>query len=291
MNRLFCFGLGYSAQALAARLSRQGWSVAGTVTTPEAVERLSRFGYQALLFDGTTAHARLGPALAAATHLLVSVPPGEHGDRVLPHFADAITRAPQLGTIAYLSTIGVYGDWQGAWIDEDTPPRAASARSIRRLAADEAWLDLGERSGKRVTVLRLAGIYGPGRSAIDTLRAGKARRIIKSGQVFNRIHVEDVATAVAAVLDNRGAHRIYNVADDEPAPPQDVIEFAAQLLRLPPPPAVALEDADLSPMAASFYAENKRVRNTRMKQDLGVRLAFPTYREGLTNLATPSPDR
>src|SRR5258706_3355369 len=291
MNRLCCCGLGYSAQALAARLSRQGWSVAGTVTTPEAVERLSRFGYQALLFDGTPAHARLGPALAAATHLLVSVPPGEHGDRVLPHFADAITRAPQLGTIAYLSTIGVYGDWQGAWIDEDTPPRAASARSIRRLAADEAWLDLGERSGKRVTVLRLAGIYGPGRSAIDTLRAGKARRIIKSGQVFNRIHVEDVATAVAAVLDNRGAHRIYNVADDEPAPPQDVIEFAAQLLRLPPPPAVALEDADLSPMAASFYAENKRVRNTRMKQDLGVRLAFPTYREGLTNLATPSPDR
>jgi nucleoside-diphosphate-sugar epimerase len=290
MKHLFCFGLGYSARAVAALLSQRGWAISGTAKSTDAVGQITRLGYGGFLFDGASAQQGIAAALGEATHLLVSVPPGEKGDTVLAHFAEAIPHAPRLGTMAYLSTVGVYGDWHGGWVDEESPTRAASSRSIRRLAAEGAWLKLGQDAGKDVMLFRLAGIYGPGRSAIDSVRSGTAHRIIKPSQVFNRIHVEDVAAVIAAAFDRHGHYQVYNVADDEPAPPQDVVEFAANLLGLPVPPAVAIEDAILSPMATSFYAENKRVRNARIKQDLGVKLKFPTYREGLTKLAIPLTD-
>ncbi len=204
-----------------------------------------------------------------------------NGDPVLRHHGQDFKHAPSLSWIGYLSTVGVYGDSQGAWIDETTPTQATSTRGRRRIAAETEWLALGYCLRICTCVFRLAGIYGPGRSAIDRLREGTAHRIVKPGQVFNRIHVDDIAAAVCTAMLARRVHEIYNVTDDEPAPPQDVIAYAAELLHMPPPPEIAFEDAELSPMAASFYADNKRIRNTRLRQELGVALKFPTYREGL----------
>jgi nucleoside-diphosphate-sugar epimerase len=223
--------------------------------------------------------------LAGSTHVLVSIPPDVEGDVVLRHFRDDLAELPDLGWIGYLSTVGVYGDWQGQWVDETTPLRPASERSLRRIEAERAWLDFGAETGKRVQVFRLAGIYGPGRSVIDSLRAGTARRIVKPGQVFNRIHVDDIANALAAAIDTATAQGVYNVGDDEPAPPEDVVAYAAALLGLPVPPAVAFDLAGLQGMAASFWSECKRIRNARMKSELGVKLLYPTYREGLSALA------
>ncbi len=220
-------------------------------------------------------------ALASATHVLISVPPDAERDPVLRHHGQDFKQAPSLSWIGYLSTVGVYGDSQGAWIDEATPTQATSTRGRRRIAAETEWLALGYCLRICTCVFRLAGIYGPGRSAIDRLREGTAHRIVKPGQVFNRIHVDDIAAAVCTAMLARRVHEIYNVTDDEPAPPQDVIAYAAELLHMPPPPEIAFEDAELPPMAASFYADNKRIRNTRLRQELGVVLKFPTYREGL----------
>ena len=222
--------------------------------------------------------------LAGTTHALISIPPDLEGDVVLRHFRDDLAALPELAWVGYLSTVGVYGDWQGQWVDETSPTRPISERSLRRVQAERAWLDFGKATGKRVEVFRLAGIYGPGRSVIDTLRAGTARRIVKPGQVFNRIHVDDVARVLAAAIDRDTGHRIYNVSDDEPAPPQDVVAYAAELLGLPVPPEIAYETAGLAGMAASFWAESKRVSNARIKADLGVELMYPTYREGLRAL-------
>ena len=233
------------------------------------------------MFDGTRPGEGVREALQAATHVLVSVPPDEGGDPVLQHHAADLAAAPALSWIGYLSTIGVYGDRDGAWVDEDTPTEASSARSRRRVDAEEAWRAFGDREHKRVQIFRLAGIYGPGRSAIDRLRAGTAQRIVKPGQVFNRIHVDDIAGVLHAAMTRAGVHEVYNVADDEPAPPQDVIAYAAQLLQVPPPPEIAIEEAKLSLMAKSFYVENKRISNARLRADLGVDLEFPSYREGL----------
>ena len=201
------------------------------------------------------------------------------------HHARDLAAAPHLKWVGYLSTIGVYGDRQGAWVDEASPVNPANDRSKRRLAAEHEWLALGKSSRKRVEIFRLAGIYGPGRSALEQLKGGTARRIIKPGQVFNRIHVEDLASVLAVAIAGRGQNVIYNVTDDEPSAPSDVITFAAQLLGIEPPPEIPYAKAALSPMAASFYAENKRVRNTRIKKDLGVSLRYPTFREGLRALA------
>jgi nucleoside-diphosphate-sugar epimerase len=289
MNHLFCFGLGYSAQSLAARLSCQGWRVTGTSRTIAGCDAITARGYQPVLFDGARAGADVRDALAAATHILVSVPPAEGADPVLQWHADDIADAPRIRWIGYLSTVGVYGDWHGAWVDEDSPTRPVSRRSRWRLAAEQAWLEFGRRSGKRVLIFRLAGIYGPGRSAIDNLKEGTARRIVKPGQIFNRVHVDDIAFVLAAAIAAEGRHDIYNVADDEPAPPQDVVTFAADLLGMAPPPEIPFEAAELSPMAASFYGENKRVRNDRIKRDLRVVLTYPTYREGLRGIAARSP--
>jgi nucleoside-diphosphate-sugar epimerase len=281
MSRLFCFGLGYSAQRVAQHLAAQGWQIAGTARTSEGAQKIAAQGYEAFVFDGSAPGAGVARAIADATHVLVSAPPDAAGDPALRHHAHDLQRAPSLSWIGYLSTVGVYGDSRGEWIDETMPTDATSTRGRRRIDAEQEWLALAAARTARAQVFRIAGIYGPGRSAIDRLRAGTAHRIIKPGQVFNRIHVDDIAAAVLAGIAGRGAAQIYNITDDEPAPPQDVITYAAELLHMPPPPPIAFEDAHLSPMAASFYTDNKRIRNARMRQELGVALKFPTYREGL----------
>jgi nucleoside-diphosphate-sugar epimerase len=288
MTHLFCFGLGYSAQSLGRDLLAQGWRVSGTARSRDAVAALEQSGFDAFLFDGLRPGAGAGDALRTTTHALISIPPMAYGDLALALHARELAASPSLTWIGYLSTIGVYGDHGGAWIDEETPPAPVSERSRWRLAAEEAWLAFGAQSGKRVQIFRLPGIYGPGRSAIDRLRAGTAQRIVKPGQVFNRVHVDDIAGALSAAMAGRGAHDVYNVTDDEPAPPQDVITYAAELLRMPPPPEVSFEAARLTDMAKSFYAENKRVRNARLRGELGVDLKFPSYREGLRAILAQS---
>jgi nucleoside-diphosphate-sugar epimerase len=281
MSKLFCFGLGYSALRVAQRLAAEGWKIAGTARTREGADAIAAAGYEAFVFDGSAPAVGIADSIADATHILVSAPPDADGDPVLRQHRGDIERANALSWIGYLSTVGVYGDSGGAWIDETAKTDATSARGCRRVAAEQEWLALAEARDVRVQIFRLAGIYGPGRSAIERLREGTAHRIVKPGQVFNRIHVDDIATTVCAGIAGRGATAVYNVADDEPAPPQDVIVFAAALLHMPPPPEVPFTDAQLSPMAASFYADNKRISNARLRQELGVALKFPTYREGL----------
>jgi hypothetical protein len=285
MSHLFCFGLGYSAGVLSQRLAAQGWQISGTSTSAAGAARITAYGYSGFVFDGKTATPDVTAALHHATHLLLSIPPGPSGDPALRVYGADLSQSPKLAWIGYFSTVGVYGDANGGWVSEDTEARPASERGQRRLEAENAWLDLGRASGKAVTVFRLPGIYGPGRSAIDDLRNGMARRIVKPGQVFNRIHVDDIATAVAAAIAAPPRTRIYNIVDDEPAAPQDVVAYGAELLGLPVPPDLDFATAALSPMARSFYSESKRVSNARMKAELGVRLAYPSYREGLQRLA------
>jgi len=281
--RLFCFGFGYSAEALAHILSGRILALSGTRTSLSGSEPLLKPRLAA--FQGDTASKHLRALLPGTTHMLVSIPPDLEGDAVLRLLREEIAALPDLGWIGYLSTVGVYGDWQGQWVDETSPTRPKSERSLRRVQAERAWLDLGRETGKRVQVFRLSGIYGPGRSVIDNLKAGTARRIVKPGKVFNRIHVDDIAQVLAAAIDSPSTHSIYNVSDDEPAPPEDVVAYAAELLGLPTPPAIAFEAAGLDGMAASFWSECKRVSNARVKADLGLELLYPTYREGLKALA------
>jgi nucleoside-diphosphate-sugar epimerase len=284
---LFCFGYGYSAAALGARLRRQGVRVSGTRRGEAEVAALGAAGIDAHRFDGAAPLDAAGrAALAAASHVLVSVPPeGARGDPVLHHHRADLAAGGRAGVtwLGYLSTTGVYGDHGGAWVDEATPPSPAGARGRARLAAEEAWLALGREAGLAVQLFRLAGIYGPGRSALDAVRAGTARRIEKPGQVFSRIHVEDIASVLEASMGCPRGGGVYNVCDDEPAPPGEVIGFACALLGVDPPPVVAYADVapTLSDMARSFYAENKRVSNALIKRELGVRLAYPDYRSGL----------
>jgi len=280
--RLFCFGYGYSAEALARKLSARVDEVAGTRTNPETP---AEAGAVLAAYKGDGPSAEVRSLLTGTTHLLVSIPPDLEGDAVLRDFADDIAALPNLAWLGYLSTVGVYGDAKGAWVDETSPVRPITERSLRRAEAERAWLDFGTHTGCRVEVFRLAGIYGPGRNIIDNLRAGTARRIVKPGQVFNRIHVDDIARVLAAAIDTDTGHRVFNVSDDEPAPPEDVVAYAAELLELPVPEAVSFEAAGLSGIAASFWSECKRVRNERIRRDLGVELLYPTYREGLRALA------
>jgi len=285
MSRLFCFGLGYSAAVLARHLAARGWSIAGTTTHEEKAKALAGEGYTAFVFDGRTRHADVVAALKRATHVLLSIPPDATGDPALTVYSEDIASSPALSWIGYFSTVGVYGDANGAWVDETTTPRPGTERGLRRLKAETGWLELGRKSGKSVVVFRLPGIYGPGRSAIDQLRAGTARRIFKPGQVTNRVHVDDIASAVEASLRLPAGPHVFNVTDDLPAPPQDVIAYGAELLGVPCPPATDPTDAGLTPMARSFYAESKKVSNSRMKAELGVALAYPTYFDGLKAIA------
>lgn len=278
---LLCLGYGYTARALAGLLRPEGWAVIGTTRHPDKARAMAAEGIEPLIWPG----APLAPALTRASHLLVSVAPDGSGDPVLAACErDIAAAAPHLDWAGYLSTTAVYGDHQGGWVDEDTPPAPSTERGQARLRAEAEWQELAARSGLRLHLFRIAGIYGPGRGPFAKLRAGAARRIVKPGQVFGRIHAGDLARVLAASIMRPDPGRIYNVTDDEPAPPEDVIAHAAQLLGLPAPPAVPFAQADLSPMAASFYAESKRVRNDRLRRELGLILDFPTYREGLADI-------
>jgi len=291
MPVLLAVGLGYSAKELARRLHAQGWRIIGTSRTPDGARAIESMGYEGIHFDGAAPNAELARVIGEATHLLVSASPGEQGDPLLAQHA-ADLRAGGLSWAGYLSTIGVYGNHDGGWVDEHTPPAPTSERGRQRVAAERAWAELAEEAGVPVGIFRLSGIYGPGRGPLARLRRGEARAVIKPGQVFNRIHVEDIATALEAAMARPGAQaggRVYNVTDDEPAPPQDVLDFAADLMVLPRPQRVPFEDADMSAMARSFYADNKRTSNARMKQELGVTLTYPTYREGIRALAAQTP--
>ena len=281
---LFVFGLGYTALHLLRAHAHRFASVAGTVRSAEKLGALRAQGITARRFGPDGADPEIPSDLARSDAVLMSVPLEAEGDPALLRFGAAVAGSPRIASIGYLSTTGVYGDHGGAWIDETTPAHPASPRSRERLAAEEAWLALGRRSGRAVRIFRLAGIYGPGRNALATLATGGAKRVVKPGQVFNRIHVADIAQALAASLDRPREGAVYNLADDEPAPPQDVLTFAAALAGVPPPPEVPFEEAGLSPMAASFYAENKRIGNRLIKDELGVRLRYPTFREGLRAL-------
>ncbi len=284
-NRLFCFGLGYSAMALARRLIAGRWRVAGTCRTAEKAEALRAAGIEPFLFDRGRPLADAAAALAGTTHILSSVPPDTKGDPVLDHHANDLIRLEGVKWTGYLSTTGVYGDRAGEWVDERGALHPVGTRGKARVAAEEGWLGLG-RVGQKVHVFRLAGIYGPGRSALDTVRGGNAKRVVKPGQVFSRIHVEDIASVLEASIAAPEAGAVYNVCDDDPAPPQDVIAYAAALLGVEAPPEVpyALAEKSMSEMARSFYAENKRVMNRKIKDTLGVKLAYPDYRAGLKAL-------
>jgi dTDP-4-dehydrorhamnose reductase len=284
VSRLFAFGLGFSAQELAKRLAAEGWSIAGTARENPKIEELRGQGYEATRFGGTKDNPALPALLAGTTHLLHSIPPGPDGDPVLACYAEEIASLGSLEWVGYLSTVGVYGDQQGNWADEDTAPKPNSARTEARVHAEQAWLDFGAEIGVPVHVFRLAGIYGPGRSVFDKLAAGTARRINKDGQVFSRVHVEDIAGVLEASMARPRGGAIYNVADDEPAAPGDVVAYAAKLIGVAPPPEIDFEDADMSPMARTFYQGSRRIGNARIKSELGVRLRYPTYREGLAAL-------
>ncbi len=282
--RLFCFGFGYSADRLAVLLAAEGWRIAGTTRSAERVEALRRRGIEAYRFESGRPLPAAREALSGTTHLLSSIPPGEAGDPVLAAHGEDILALPGLSWAGYLSTTGVYGDARGGWVDEAAPLRPTGARGERRLAAEAAWRAL-ERRGLPLHIFRLAGIYGPGRNQLEAVRSGRARRILKPGQVFSRIHVEDIARLLRASMLHPHPGSLYNLADDLPCDPAEVLCYAAELLGLPPPPAVPLEEAELSPMARSFYEDSKRVSNRRIKQELGIDLAYPTYREGLAALA------
>jgi nucleoside-diphosphate-sugar epimerase len=284
VSRLFAFGLGFSAQTLAERLARKGWEIAGTVRDQDKVAQLRAKGYAAVRFAGDRDNPVLAGLLKGTRHLLLSIPPGPGGDPVLTHYRDRIATLASLEWIGYLSTVGVYGDQHGQWVDEQTAPRPNSARTEARVLAEKAWLDFGAEIGCSVQIFRLAGIYGPGRSVFDRLAAGTVRRVKKNGQVFSRIHVEDIASVLEASMARPRAGAIYNVADDEPAAPADVVVYAADMLGVPPPPEVDFEKADLSPMARSFYEGSRLIGNALIKSELGVTLAYPTYREGLASL-------
>lgn len=285
MSKLVCFGLGYSAQVFARRAMAKGGQVLGTTRSEESARQLREQGFDVALFTGEAPGKDVSEALTIATHVLVSIAPGADGDAVLACHGGDLAQAQDLEWIGYLSTVGVYGDHGGAWVDEDAALNPKSERSVLRVAAEKAWAEFGANSGKAVQLFRLAGIYGPGRGPLENVRQGKGRRIVKPGQMFNRIHVGDIANVLEASIANPRAGAIYNVCDNEPAPPQDVVAYAAEILGVEPPPEVAFEDADLSSMGRSFYGENKRVSNARIKGELKVVLSYPTYREGIGSLA------
>jgi nucleoside-diphosphate-sugar epimerase len=288
MSTLICFGFGYCAEHFAGMFGQKFDRMIGTVRGAERAAVLNAYfaaKLKAVVFAGAQPTAELKSAIGAADYALVSIPPGANGDPVLAAFADTFNAAKHLRSIVYLSTVGVYGDHGGAWVDEQMPPKPGSARSRERLTAERAWQDFAARRGIAVAILRLAGIYGPGQNALVQLARGNARRIVKPGQIFSRIHVGDIAQAIEAAF-ARAAAGIFNVADDEPAPPGDPIAFAAQLMGIEPPPEIAFDEAavSMSLMALSFWQECRRVRNDKLKRELGVTLRYPTYREGLSAL-------
>lgn len=286
-GHLFCFGLGYTAQVLTRRLQEAGWQVSGTCRSAEKAQQLSRQGMRALVFNEHMAISELAVERLSVTHVLSSIPPGAQGDpAILAGLEERLQGHTALRWMGYLSTFGVYGDRWGAWIDETDTPQPQSALAHNRLLAEEQWLKLGRKWRVATHVFRLPGIYGPdGRNQISALEAGKARRIVKPGQVFNRIHVDDLAAVVEASMQRIHGSEIYNVCDDEPAPASDVVTYAAELMGMAPPPLETFDAAEMSDFARHFYAECKRVRNDRIKRELGINLRYPNYREGLNAIA------
>lgn len=274
MKRLLCIGHGYSASALANILLAQDWLIKGTVRSQTGAEAIAKRGVEPVLWGPL-----VRPAIGWASHILVSVAPDRSGDPTLNAFGSDL-RLSRPEWVGYLSTTAVYGDHGGAWVDENTPVTPGTARGIARAEAEAAWAAMG----LPLHIFRLAGIYGPGRGPFEKVRDGTARRVLKPGQVFSRIHVADIAGALAASIARPAPGAVYNLCDDDPAPPEDVLSYAAQLLGLPEPPGVAFDEAQMTEMARSFYAENKRVRNDRMKRDLGYALQYPDYRAGLRGL-------
>lgn len=285
MKTLLSFGHGYSARALTPLLLQDGWQVIGTTRTQEKALTLRDSGVTPALWPGSD----LSEQIKSATHFLISAGPTEAGDPVLAEWSEAIGDAsPEW--VGYLSTTGVYGDHDGGWVDEATPLTPSTRRGKWRVAAETAWQNLAEKNDLPLHIFRLAGIYGPGRGPFAKVRNGTARRIIKKNQVFSRIHVEDIAQVLHASIHKPRAGAIYNLCDNEAAPPEDVIAYAAELLGAEMPPAIPIEEADMTPMARSFYAESKRVRNDLIKGELGVNLKYPDYRTGLQALLRDDPD-
>lgn len=282
MGHMLFLGFGFCAHALAPQLRARGWQLSATCRDDEKAASLKAQGITPLLLDGAPLTAA---QLNGISHILLSAAPNEDGDPAVPLLTEALAalkEKPQW--MGYLSTTGVYGDHGGAWVDEDTPPGPLSVRGQRRRDAEAAWDALAQAHDLPLHYFRLAGIYGPGRNQLRALKNGTARRIDKPGQVFSRIHVDDIAQVLLASIDKPNPGRAYTVCDDEAAPPQDVVAFAAGLMHTTPPPLLAFDDVELSPMAKSFYGENKRLRNQRMVDELGVALIYPTYREGLRAL-------
>lgn len=271
---LLSFGHGYSSRETAKSLN--GWRIIGTTRSPDKAERFKTEGIEPLIWPGEDPTQ----AISDATHILLSIAPDEDGDPVFNAYAELISAAPNLEWVGYLSTTGVYGDHAGGWVDENSLLQPSTKRGAMRVKAEAQWQSLK----LPLHIFRLAGIYGPGRGPFAKVRKGTARRIIKQGQVFSRTHVEDIAQVLLASIQHPNPGAAYNVCDDDPAPPQDVIAHAAALLGLPVPPGIPFEAAEMTPMAQSFYAESKRVRNNRIKEELGVTLRYPTYREGLAAL-------
>ena len=286
IGRFFCFGLGYSATHLARLLLADGWHVAGTCRSLEQKKTLEAEGFEVHIFDGTTPLKNARETLKNTTHLLSSVPTdGTVADPVLEYHFEDIGDILTLQWVGYLSTTGVYGDRNGGWVDETAPLEPTGPRGEQRVTAEARWMDLWWDGGLPIHGFRLAGIYGPGRSALDTVKAGRAKRINKAGQVFSRIHIDDITQILHASMAQPHPGQFYNCCDDNPAPPEEVIAFACKLLDVEKPPLIPFNEADLSPMARSFYRDNKRVSNQRIKQELGVSLRWPNYKEALNFLA------
>jgi nucleoside-diphosphate-sugar epimerase len=288
MATLICFGLGYCAEQFVAQFSAKFERIVGTVRRAERAAILNAYQaapVRAVVFDGVRSTPELNDAIAAADYTLISAPPDANGDPALAACGEALGGARNLRSVVYLSTVGVYGDHGGGWVDEQTPPAPRSERSRWRVAAEQAWQEFGAQRGIPVAILRLAGIYGAGQNALVALARGKARRIVKPGQIFNRIHVGDIAQAIDAAFARRAAG-VFNLADDEPSPPADPIVFAAKLMARDPPPEIPFAEAapSMSDMALSFWQECRRVRNAKLKRELGIDLRYPTYREGLRDL-------
>jgi len=287
MKAILIFGYGYTARVIGQELLSEGWRVIGTTRSADKAAVMNADGVEAILWPAEN----INEALTAATHILLSAAPSEGGDPVLAALSGEIRqRAAQYEWVGYLSTTAVYGDREGGWVDETSPLSPATRRGQLRADAEQAWLDLGAETGLPVHIFRLAGIYGPGRGPFAKVRAGTARRIIKKGQVFSRTHVEDIAQVLRASIAAPNAGAIYNVCDNNPAPPQEVIAEAARMLNLPLPKAVDFETAEMTPMARSFYAESKKVSNRRILEELGITLKYPNYRSGLNALLTAESD-
>lgn len=279
---LFCFGYGYTCDYLGHELMASGnWSVFGTTRDSQKQDMLKRRGITSYIFDYQTPLQAPSRILQDITHILISTPPDDRGDPTYLMHEDDICHLPNLEWIGYLSATSIYGDRDGKWVDETAFPEPTSKRGSRRLRAEKQWQAVAERCNLPLHIFRLSGIYGPGRSALDSVRAGIARRIEKEGHAFNRIHVEDIVQTLIASMNNPQPNSIYNLADNEAAPSHEIISYACKLLNIQPPPLIPYEEADLAPIARSFYKDNKRIKNNKIKEDLGIQLKYPNHRLGL----------